>query len=209
MIYCFWTGKNEMSENRKNGLKEIKSVSGCEVNLITINNLSDYVKYPFHPAYEYLTLTHRSDYLRSYFMHYYGGGYSDIKPGLHSWKKTFKALKNNYIVGYKEVGLWAVAGCENKPGVREQLQESWESLIGCSSFICLPGTPFTKEWLKEVNGLLTSTYDLLKKHPGGSDDYPLTWTELMGDIFHPLVLKYKDYVLQDDSIKPDFTKEYR
>ena len=83
-IYCFWTGTNEMNETRLNGLNKLRSVSGCNVVLITPDNLNDFLIEPLHPAYKYLSLVHRSDYLRAYFMHYHGGGYSDIKPGKYS-----------------------------------------------------------------------------------------------------------------------------
>ena len=51
-------------------------------------------------------------------------------------------------------------------------------------------------------------FDLLKQFPGrhpreghgdGNDPsykYPIIWSELLGNIFHPLCYKYKDYLLQ-------------
>jgi hypothetical protein len=202
-----------MSTARMVGLNTLRFVSKCDVVLINPANLKDYLIDPLHPAYEYLSLVHRSDYMRAYFMHYYGGGYSDIKPGLHSWVDAFKSIENYEIVGYKEVGACAVAQCTNKPGMRAELQKNWRSLIGCGAFICQPETDFTTDWMNEVNELLNMNYDLLKADPGNvlgnNPGYPLAWTELLGDIFHPLVLKYKNHILQDDSIKPDFTKNYK
>ena len=212
-IYCFWTGTNEMSIARLKGLDKLRCTSECEVILVTPENLNEFISKPIHPAYEYLSLVHRSDYLRAYFMHYIGGGYSDIKPGIHSWRNAFESLEKYSVIGYKEVGSGAVAQCFNKPGMRKKLQDNWRLLVGCGAFICNPNTEFTQEWLDEVNKLLTYNLNLLKKHPGNilgdNEGYPLNWTELLGDIFHPLVLKHRNEILQNDFIKPDFTKIYR
>jgi hypothetical protein len=83
-IYCFWTGDNEMSQNRLDGLHNLQTVSECEVILVTPQNLNQYIlpDAPLHPGYKYLSETHKADYLRTYFMHFYGGGYSDIKKQL-------------------------------------------------------------------------------------------------------------------------------
>jgi hypothetical protein len=42
-IYCFWTGINEMSENRKKCLEQLKEVSECNVILVTPVNLHEYI----------------------------------------------------------------------------------------------------------------------------------------------------------------------
>ena len=80
-VYCFWTGTNPMSDNRKRCLQNLKNQIGVPVQLITPDNLGDYLlpAYPLHPSYQLLSETHRADYLRTYFMNFYGGGYTDIK----------------------------------------------------------------------------------------------------------------------------------
>ena len=85
-IYTFWTGNNPMSESRQSHFELLKLVSGVEVVLITPNNLSEYIlpEYPLHHAFKYLSLVHKADYLRCYFMHHYGGGYSDIKAAQYN-----------------------------------------------------------------------------------------------------------------------------
>ena len=87
-IYIFWTGDNEMSENRKKSIENLKNTCECNIILVTPLNLKSYIlsSQPLHEAYQYLSYTHKSDYLRTYFMHFIGGGYSDIK-------------KNNIIMG--------------------------------------------------------------------------------------------------------------
>jgi hypothetical protein len=82
IIYCFWTGDNQLTPNRINGLKTMKENLNVDIKLIDKNNLNDYIipEHPLHDGYKYLSLNHKSDYLRCYFMNFYGGGYSDIKP---------------------------------------------------------------------------------------------------------------------------------
>jgi hypothetical protein len=106
-IYCFWTGNNEMSQNRKNCLIALKQRSNCEVVLVTPDNLNDYIlpDHPLHESYKYLSFTHRSDYLKKYFMHFHGGGYCDIKYPCGDWNEAFDNINENeniYINGYKE-----------------------------------------------------------------------------------------------------------
>jgi len=202
-----------MSRARLRGLMSLQSSCGVDVVLITPKNLDEYIVEPLHQDYERLSLVHRSDYLRAYFMHHHGGGYSDIKPGLNSWRESFKCLGENYILGYREVGRWAVAPCYSKPGLRSKLEKKWNSLVGCGAFICQPKTEFTREWLGEVEDTITLKRLALRAFPGNvmgdNPGYPLQWTEILGDIFHPLILKYGDYVVQDDRVKPDFNKTYR
>jgi len=91
-IYCFWTGSNEMSDARKQSLEQLKQVSDMNVILVTKDNLHTYIlpDHPLHEAYKYLSETHKSDFLRIYFMNFYGGGYSDIKRATGSWKPAYE-----------------------------------------------------------------------------------------------------------------------
>ena len=42
-----------------------------------------------HARYRDLHVVHRSDYLRAYFLHFFGGGYTDIKEPIGSWAAAF------------------------------------------------------------------------------------------------------------------------
>ena len=57
VIYCFWTGDNPLTENRKNGLNSLVEKSKIKVVLITPDNLGNYIlpDFPLHPAYHYLS----------------------------------------------------------------------------------------------------------------------------------------------------------
>jgi len=199
-IYVLWTGTNEMSQDRKNALENLKVVSECNVILINPSNLSNYIKpeHPLHEAYEYLSETHKADYMRTYLMHFYGGGYSDIKKTTGSWKKVYDELLNSdkWICGYAET--------ESSGGIAyPPLVDKWRELIGNAAYICKPNTPLTNEWYNEMMSLLDMKLEQLKMHPAThpqdkAEDgrgYPIEWNEMLGRIFHRLAYKYKDHVM--------------
>lgn len=112
-IFCFWTGSNELSANRQRGLSSLRSNSGVSIELINESNLRDWIlpEHPLPEGYQYLSFVHRSDYLRSYFMYHYGGGYSDIKFCSNSWVSAFDRLNSSEKtgLGYPERSPHAVA----------------------------------------------------------------------------------------------------
>ena len=197
IIYVFWTGTNPMSGNRKRCLNNLETVSGAKVILVTPENLNEFITEPLHPAYEYLSQTHRADYLRTYFMHFYGGGYSDIKETTSSWIKSFDELNNSdkWINGYKEI----------EGGVAyEPVKHEWRILVGNCAYICKPQTPLTTEWYNDMITLLDNKLEKLKlypsTHPGDCAEisrgrYPIEWNEMLGRIFHKICYKYKDQLL--------------
>lgn len=218
VIYVFWTGDNEITPNRLKGIKSLEKVSGIRVQLVTPNNLLQYIKEddPLPEAYQYLSLNHRSDFLRGYFMYHYGGGYADIKTYFKSWVPAFDKLDSSdaYALGYPEVG-WE--GASNRTISNEYLKKdlavNWSLLIGNGAFICRPHTRFTAEWYSTSRRRLVEHTDVLHEHPardffGTNDDYPLAWESLQGEIFHPFCLKYHDRLLKDKALMPSF-KDYR
>lgn len=215
VIYIFWTGDNEITPNRMKGIKSLEKVSGIKVQLITPKNLPNYIKKedPLPEAYQYLSLIHKSDYLRSYFMHHYGGGYADIKTYYHSWVDAFDKLdasKDAFVLGYPEVGFWGAANEDMEKGNLERdLYWNWRYLVGNGAFICRPHTKFTEEWHNEVKRRLLSMTDMLREHPaidffGKEGNYPIVWEWLQGSVFHPLCLKYHKYILKDKALMPSF-----
>jgi hypothetical protein len=198
IIYVFWTGENTMTSERRDNLAQLTQVSDSEVVLVTIWNLHEYIlpEHPLHPGYEYLSETHKADYLRAYVMHFYGGGYSDVKGTTGSWRQAFDTLEQSdaWICGYKEV-----AG-----GSSGEMREKWNELIGNGAYICKPGTPLTKEWYSQLNAVMDSKLEQLILHPASSPDdregtgsgYPIVWDELLGKIFHKVCYTYKEKVLR-------------
>lgn len=204
-IFCIWSGNNDMSDNRKKCLYSIIKNSGCDINLITPYNLKNYVvnNHPIHPAYEYLSLTHRADYLRVYLMYHYGGGYSDIKLNNFDWTFFFDKLKNSdkQFIGYREQSKDSIAS--NDPNVRN----SYHYLPGVVYFIFKQQSIFAKKWLNSIESVLSHKLHLLQENPGHyhpravyggihggmqikESKYPLEWNEILGRIFHEMC--YKD-----------------
>jgi hypothetical protein len=116
-------------------------------------------------------------------MHFFGGGYSDIKYPSGSWINSFEKLQNTkelYMIGYDDV--------------------SSGEHVHLSSFICKPNTDLTKDWYNEMLKVLDEKLELLKQYPSTgpqsfkTDDnmYPLRWRELLGETFEKVIVKYKD-----------------
>jgi hypothetical protein len=219
-IFCAWTGSNAISQNRLSSLFSVFVNTGCSVCFITEKHLRNWQipGAPFHPAFEFLSETHKADYLRVYLMHFYGGGYTDIKPTHHDWTSSFaKLIESDMLgLGYTEIGPQGVAPVGGDLEVL--LKNNFFRLIGLCAFIFKPMTVFTSEWLHQTNDLLDKKLLLLEKNraqfpqdclgarlPNGYlSEYPLKWTELLGDIFHPLIYKYRDFVIHDN-IAPSFS----
>ena len=203
-VFAFWTGDNQMTKNRADCLRSMEHI-GIPIDLVMkedIRRFVDLAGVPLHKNFEFLHQTHKADYLRVYFMHFFGGGYADIKHYNKSWVNAFKKLNNDnnaYIIGYREVSKDAVAQIGGR-GQRE-LEKHYRLLAGNGAYICKAKTEFTDNWLKNTNEVLDEK--------DFSGEYPLKWTELLGDVFHPLCLKYFQHILLDDSIKPDFNKPYK
>jgi hypothetical protein len=214
VVWCFWTGDNELTPNRVEGLQTMEANIGIPVKLVTPATLGEYIlpDHPLHPAYEHLSLVHRADYLRCYFMHHHGGGYGDIKRYKHSWKRAFARLERSdkWGLGYKEVGAYGVVSLEGALGV--DLKKNWRILVGNGAYIFRPHTPVTHEWYNELMRRMDIYHDALAAHPGNilgdNEGYPIPWAGILGYIFHPLALKYHDRLLRDNCIKPSF-KNYR
>lgn len=205
VIYCFWTGDNPITERRHQSVSSIAAITGCRVEFITPATLSKWIlpTAPLHPAYPYLSAVHRADYLRAYFMHHYGGGYTDIKPATGSWLPAFDQMDVDpecWAIGYAEAAPGDVA---RVPDIRiyRQMRAAYKRIIGNCSYICKKNTPLTEDWLAEVRRLLDKHMETLRAHPAPHPrarfpvdaPYPIGWTEICGNVFHPLVFRYLDH----------------
>lgn len=200
-IYCFWTGTNPMSDPRKAALSSIIETVGVDVCLVTPSTLPKYIlqAHPLHRGFSYLSEVHKADYLRTYFMHFYGGGYADIKLQTGSWKSLFSRLDTlpYLICGYKESGPDDIAN--------DSVKDAWSELIGNCAYICKPNSDFTKEWYSRMLARLDHLYPALVLHPAShprdkkedGHGYPVEWNELLGRIFHSVCFTHKNSLLQE------------
>ena len=201
IIWTFWTGHNPMSEDRQHSLDILERDSVCKVIVITPDNIDEYLleEDPLHEGFDLLSLTHKSDYLRSYFIYHYGGGYSDIKGYNYSWLPFFQQLdeSDKQFIGAQEQSPDHIAS-ENF-----LVRNYYENLASVRCFIFKPKTEFAKEWKKLTNEKMDEVLLGLQAqdgsyHPravtGGAfqDEgdfptlYPLWWNELLGQILHQL-----------------------
>lgn len=210
-IFSFWFGPDEMSENRLRGLDAlVRANPSAEVVLVGPDNLDDFVVagHPLHSAMSHLSAVHQSDYLRGYFMHHHGGGYSDIKAATADWSTAFSRIENDsniWMVGYQEPSSKDCARIESKFG--RHLRRRSGLLAGNAAFICRPGSPLTAEWLAEQERRLSYYERLLRCFPaadayGTNADYLLPWTILQAQVLQPLQLKYSEHIMLDATVRP-------
>lgn len=207
VIFCFWFG-NEMSVNRKKCLDIMIKHVGVEIILITEHNLNEWEiqNYPIHSHFKYLSATQKSDYLRSYFMYHYGGGYSDIKQCYYDWNMYFEMLNDSYcdVIGYAEKSSRDIAYPLHK--------NLYNKMIGCGQFIFKPKSEYAEEWHTEVNEILNKFSNELEKNPATDNypqavrgtiienngriynDYPFEWAKFSGT-YHKVQPKYFHKIL--------------
>ncbi len=224
LIFCAWTGGNPMSGNRIQAFYSLVMNSGCA--LVTLDHRSMYrwqhPEHPFHPSFDCLSATHKADYLRCYLMHHYGGGYSDLKRTQQAWWPFFARLDESaqhLALGYTEIHPRGVAPVPEPLG--QELRENYQKLIGLCAFIFRKRSVLTTQWLDQTHQLLDQKLAALQAHParhpqefcgakfedGSLSQYPLGWTEMLGNIFHPLIYQHAQQVLHAD-IAPVFV-DYR
>jgi hypothetical protein len=205
-IFCFWTGDNPITPRRLHSLRTIQPITGCKIQYITQESLNNWILpyAPLHQAYPFLSAVHKADYLRAYFMCHYGGGYSDIKEPTGSWIPAFEALEQNtdlWVVGYPEGSPDDLAAVDDKELYRK-MQSVYSQMVGNGSYVCRSGTPLVRRWLAEVHRILDRVYKQLEAYPAphprvmkqGDPNYALKWTEICGNVFHPLVYEYLAHV---------------
>jgi hypothetical protein len=220
-IYIFWTEANELTPRRKNNLQIIKDRCGVELKFLQDKEIYEYElpEHKFHEAYKYLSATAKSDYLRSYFMNFYGGAYCDIKRAEWDWNPYFDQLINSddWIIGYTVSCDIDVAIELNDPNY-QTMKDSWQELIGAGAMICKPNTPLTKYWFKIMTDILDQKLDLLKKNPAKhvrdklgwvtDSGYPLRWSEIGPETFMKSCFKFKDK-LNYNLPCPELNEKYR
>lgn len=217
VVFIVWFGghgteMHPMPINRFNCFKDLVESLKVPVILITPKNYKYFVKegYPIHEAFQYLTGNHKSDYLRAYLLNHYGGGYHDVKSRILDWENEFEKDDwlyddNIWMYGRKEKNR----DCIGYPPGMEYIKDEYEKLVTMCWIICKKYTPYTSELLENIHKTLDYHLEKLKINPGikpggyysdnpyslvPDNSYPLRWLEVMGEIFHPLMLKYTEHI---------------
>jgi len=192
-LYCYWDG-SPMSDNRKECFDTLPNTK-LDVHLITPQNMRGYLGIDPHPKFGELNPWHQADYVRCHMMHFSGGAYTDIKNISDSWLPSVEELEMKPYalgVGYKELpNEWA--RIKDNEELTSKLAANYKKLIGNGAFIFKPMTEFTSKWYERM---------MIKM-----DQPSLEWTELLGQIFHPLCLEYHEQIL--NTLPMPSLKEYR
>lgn len=221
IIYVFWTEDNELTPRRKNNLEILKSKCGVDLHFLNYKEVYSYElpDYRFHEAYKYLSATAKSDYLRSYFMNFYGGAYCDIKRADWNWNNYFDILydSDSWIMGY-------TLSCDIDVAVAPEdsqfsdMKANWQKLIGAGAMICKKNTPLTNYWFNLMTEILDKKLNLLKQNPAQhvrdrqgwvtNSGYPLRWSEIGPETFMKSCFKFIDKI-NYDLPSPVLTEKYR
>jgi hypothetical protein len=215
VVFIFWFSNKdyipEFSVRRYNALQSLINNIKVPAIIITKENYKffEIPDFPYNKSLEYLSGNHKSDYLRAYILHHYGGGYHDIKWREKSWENEWDKFKdeNIWIIGRRELKSDNIGYGEGQ----EWVTQKYESLVTMSWVIMRKNNEYIKTVLNKINNILDSKYELLKKNPAPNErcgnnlncdnsQYPLRWLEIMGEISHPLQLNYiehTEYTLPD------------
>jgi FkbM family methyltransferase len=205
-IFCCWTDHAPMSPARLAAFESLQSATeDCRLVLVTPTTLHDWILQtePLPKVYSRLSATHRADFLRCYLMHFYGGGYSDIKPyqaklGDTEWAIAFVDLEAHTQWLFN--GSPEIDGGSPCPHLRP-LERT--HLVGNCAFIMKPHTKYTRKWYRAVTKCLQLHHSSIwaNRATGPQDcwndqgqrpttSYPLGWAELLGCIVHPLQAQF-------------------
>ncbi len=225
VVWAFWGG-GELNENRLRGITMMRDNLEVPVCLITPEHLQEFVldEYPLHEGYQYLRALHQSDYMRIYLWHHYGGGWHDVKPTGVSYATAWSPFAdcNVHLVGRPEV-VGGTAGVYDEKG--NWMPDYMELMVSCGWWIGRQRTAFSLDTYQRLHNILDSKLKKLRKCPARYPydtyktrypfdpnkkphltrferrilrvyNYPMNWAEVFGDIFHPMVYKYNEHVVQ-------------
>lgn len=220
IIWCYWEGAT-MSKNRVLSLKILEKNIGVPVVLLSRESFKKFLK-PEHSlprAFEKLSIVHRSDYIRAYLMHYYGGGWHDIKATECDFSPSWEEFENpnTWLIGRPESPNGA-ARVTDKLG--RFMPDFYKELVAVPAWVARPNTPLTHEVLMGIEKYILDNAELLEKYParhprekftptthviakywnilkkvfeGRNPFYPIPWT-LFGNFFHPAVLEFSQHI---------------
>ena len=216
VVFICWFGgykvdNQQMSKNRFAAYKSLVENIGVPVILITSNNYRFFVKqsHPIHKSFDLLSGNHKSDYMRIYLLHYYGGGYHDIKHREEGWQDCWGDWlfdDNIWIYGRRENNRKAIG---YPPNCRSIVRNHYNELVTMGWVICKPNTKYTSNLLNKIEYVLDKKYTELVSYPGYNSAgyyhknpfqmaeeyiYPLRWLEVMGEISHPLMLEFTEHI---------------
>ena len=160
--------------------------------------------YSWKPAFKKLN-QNQNKYVLGYPELLYGG-LAPLKHRFLADKSIYKEYENQLI---------------SEQLVFDDLTKHTPLLIGNGSFICKPNTRFTNEWYEELHKRMDIAFEKLEEYylrVNGNiiyseeeypeKGYPIPYFHLLGQIIHPLMLKYHKHIIQYKKLLP-VLKDYR
>jgi hypothetical protein len=176
-IWMAWTGVNPFPDILSLCLASVRRHNGADFDVIVVTpgNVRRFLD-P-HPAYRYLSHTHRADYLRLSLLHRYGGIYLDMDTiALRPLTEVYADLAAHDLVTY-----------DGAP---------WGEVFGISVFgPTRRDSVLTRAWSEAVERLLGQRHDALaehRRHDPNPDGDCLGWSELLRDVVTPIARQLVD-----------------
>ena len=211
VVFIFWFSHldytPEFTTRRFNALQSLINNLKVPVIIITNENYKcwEVLTHPIHKGFKYLSGVHKSDYLRTYMLCHYGGGYHDIKWREKSWENEWEKFLNPniWLIGRRELKADYIGYDPEKD--EKYVQQEFNKLITMSWVIIRPHNEYIQTLMNKINKKLDDKIDalILKPAPNArccidngcdKNEYPLRWLELLGEISHPLLLNYTEYI---------------
>lgn len=172
--FC-WTGDNALPEYLQLCIDTFarRAASSYCVRLVRASDVEEVLGGPPHPAYQSLSLVHKSDYLRCELLHRHGGLYCDVDT--ICWSDLHSAL-------HVELGT---EGCAAVTADANILFE-----CGLNVGLFRRGSYLTRCWRRALHARLDARLPALRAFRDENDDPRedgLEWNEVLRDIVVPLV----------------------
>lgn len=189
-LFVMWLGDNAMSDDRRLAFKSMSENIKVPLEFITKQNLHEWIlpNDPLPMCFSKMSLNHQSDFLRAYFLHYYGGGYADIKhysPD-NNFSEMFDRInrdRNIEIIGERESPRW---GLGVVPPVKVP-----DVLLACGWFIIRPFSTVSYELYRRIRLVVLQNSLSVMENPAtethGGKGYPIEYFSVFGRVFHPLM----------------------
>lgn len=210
ILWAIWFG-DAPNARRQKSLDELQRQAGLELRVIRDPSEIVVPGAPFHSAFHDLHAVHKSDYVRAYLMHHYGGIYADVKRFPRSLNPVLRQLNDDagkLVAGYREVTSEYVPDLAHELG--RAIRRHYRAVMGPSGFVCRPRSQFTAEWMRELHARLDYYSGSLREADAAAcdpyaapDAYPIRWSEILGDIIQPLSMKHQCHMYFTDAIRPE------
>lgn len=193
LVWVIWAGDNSMTARRRQSVEEIREKSGLRVVLVTPETLPAIRKQHSLPelpeAYQYLSVTHKSDYLRMLLAKHVGGAYVDIKPINRSIRPCLLALNKDPqkdFLGQRVLAPSFVASLGTKQ--KESMGKNISKTTCFGFFVSKPDGKFATEMVSRMERYMEQRLPALRRSPAVfgrqvcGTGYPIPWVGLLGNI---------------------------